>query len=212
MNEKDRRYQHTHRKLENSFLALLNEKDPGQITIGQITERAKCNRNTFYLHYRDKEDLLEGISSRVLADVAGRLSSELPLGSQASGDSVERYLGALLDYFEENRLLFGAMARGSESFRRTVQDAIYNGIVGSTLQRGIRDGQRPALEVYALYLAAGVSAVAFSWMEKEEKIDRASLQRLLFDVDAPCSEVIIRKVLRDGEEPVGQETAGAPGG
>lgn len=48
----------TRRLLETSLLALLEEQEITDITVGEIARRAGVNRNTFYLHYRDKDDLL----------------------------------------------------------------------------------------------------------------------------------------------------------
>ncbi len=54
----DRRVQRTRQLLEQALLALLEEQDYESITVQQITDRANLGRATFYLHYRDKEQLL----------------------------------------------------------------------------------------------------------------------------------------------------------
>ena len=47
----------------NAFLDLLSEKDLGKITVRDVCERAIISRGTFYLHFRDINDLLESINS-----------------------------------------------------------------------------------------------------------------------------------------------------
>ena len=54
----DPRVRRTRRLLEEAVLELVAEGDPGLITIRTITDRAEVNRATFYLHYRDKDDLI----------------------------------------------------------------------------------------------------------------------------------------------------------
>ena len=54
----DRRIQRTCRALRTALLELIKEKGYDAISIEEITERANLGRATFYLHYKDKEDLL----------------------------------------------------------------------------------------------------------------------------------------------------------
>jgi AcrR family transcriptional regulator len=54
----DPRVRRTRRLLQDALLALAEEQDFAAITVGEITRRADVNRNTFYLHYRDKDDLV----------------------------------------------------------------------------------------------------------------------------------------------------------
>jgi AcrR family transcriptional regulator len=54
----DPRIRRTRRLLHEAVLALAEEQDFAAITIQDIARRAEINRNTFYSHYRDKDDLL----------------------------------------------------------------------------------------------------------------------------------------------------------
>lgn len=54
----DRRVRRTKRRLKESLLELLEERDYERITIREITERADVGRSTFYSHYNSKESLL----------------------------------------------------------------------------------------------------------------------------------------------------------
>ncbi len=54
---KDPRVRRTRRVLEEAMLSLAEERDFASITVQDITRQAQVNRATFYLHYRDKEDL-----------------------------------------------------------------------------------------------------------------------------------------------------------
>lgn len=54
----DRRVSRTRRLLRDALFALILEKGFDAVTVEEITNRADLGRTTFYLHYRDKEDLL----------------------------------------------------------------------------------------------------------------------------------------------------------
>lgn len=59
MSEKiDRRIQRTKNLLREAILALVVEVGYENLTVEQITEYANLGRTTFYLHYKDKYDLL----------------------------------------------------------------------------------------------------------------------------------------------------------
>ncbi len=54
----DRRVQRTQALLQDALLALIEEKGYAAITVQDILDRANLGRSTFYMHYRDKDDLL----------------------------------------------------------------------------------------------------------------------------------------------------------
>lgn len=47
----------------NSFLELLKQKDFHHITVADVCRHSGINRGTFYLHYRDINDLIDFINS-----------------------------------------------------------------------------------------------------------------------------------------------------
>ncbi len=60
MNERrevDRRVQRTRQLLSTALFALIVEKGYDAVTVQDITDHANVGRATFYLHYRDKEEL-----------------------------------------------------------------------------------------------------------------------------------------------------------
>jgi len=54
----DPRVLRTRQLLQDALISLIMEKGFDNVKIQEITERAGLNRATFYLHYRDKNDLL----------------------------------------------------------------------------------------------------------------------------------------------------------
>jgi len=55
----DRRTQRTHRNLTHALVDSVTEKRFDEITVQNLIDRADIGRSTFYLHFRDKEDLIQ---------------------------------------------------------------------------------------------------------------------------------------------------------
>ena len=54
----DRRIERTRNRLGNALIALIQEKPIDKVTVREVLDRARVGRSTFYVHYRDKDDLL----------------------------------------------------------------------------------------------------------------------------------------------------------
>lgn len=54
----DARARRTRERLGNAFLSLIAEKSIEDVTVQEVLDRASVGRSTFYLHFRDKNDLL----------------------------------------------------------------------------------------------------------------------------------------------------------
>lgn len=122
-NKTDLRVLRTKKNIYDAFLSLLQEKSFDQITVRDITERAFINRNTFYLHYRDKADLLKSISSEHLNNIHQLLA-------QPHGQIDENYFRSivlnLLQEIFDNKVFYRAMMKenSSDYFRKQTKKEI----------------------------------------------------------------------------------------
>ncbi|WP_204491521.1 TetR/AcrR family transcriptional regulator [Archangium primigenium] len=78
--------------LRDALLALIRERGFDAIHVRDLTARARLNRSTFYLHYRDKDDLLTHVMRDMLL--------ELSRGHQRLEASHERLHQTLRGWFE----------------------------------------------------------------------------------------------------------------
>lgn len=62
----DLRIQRTQKSIKQAFFDLIEEEGFDHISVKDITERAMISRNTFYLHYSDKFDLLNKICDELV--------------------------------------------------------------------------------------------------------------------------------------------------
>lgn len=68
--EKNRK---TKQLIQTSFMQILEYKSFESITVGDITKTAQINRGTFYLHYKDKFDLLDQIERQLFEDLGNHI-------------------------------------------------------------------------------------------------------------------------------------------
>ena len=71
----DRRNAKTEKLLENTLIKLMLEKGFDKISITDLTERADINRGTFYLHYKDKYDLLEQKEAAIIKEYSDAIAT-----------------------------------------------------------------------------------------------------------------------------------------
>lgn len=81
----DPRVRRTRRCLQDALLGLLREQPFDDITVQDITERAGLSRVTFYLHYRDKDDLL----TQIMKETLDALEAQLPR-DETSAENVQQ--------------------------------------------------------------------------------------------------------------------------
>jgi AcrR family transcriptional regulator len=126
----DQRVRRTHERLGSALVALIQEKSIDDVTVQEVLDRASVGRSTFYLHFRDKNDLLLSQLEKFLEMMSTALSVRkekshrvVPVAEMfehiGSQNKVYRALadcGRLNDFFD---LAQGYFARGIE--RRLVE-------------------------------------------------------------------------------------------
>lgn len=65
----DRRVRKTKARLLESLMTLMQEKDIKDISVKELSDLADINRGTFYLHYRDTQELLDSIVQELVGEL-----------------------------------------------------------------------------------------------------------------------------------------------
>jgi AcrR family transcriptional regulator len=138
----DRRIQRTRQMLRDALMELVVEKGYETISIQDITDRANVARTTFYLHFKDKEDLLlqslkdefsgllDNVPKRVLKTSKGE---EIELLDPAYSGDFE-YLAQYADFF---RAMFGKS--GSISFIHNLMEYLIEVIKQNMPDLGVKE-------------------------------------------------------------------------
>ncbi len=91
--ETDLRIRRSRQWLHEALISLIEEKSYDEISITDITERANLSRNTFYLHYKSKEELLASIIGNFIEDSMLQIDSKhLAKLLQADKINLDEYL------------------------------------------------------------------------------------------------------------------------
>jgi AcrR family transcriptional regulator len=121
----DKRARRTRERLGSAFVALIHEKPIEDVTVQDVLDRASVGRSTFYLHFRDKNDLLLSQFEKFLETMSTSLSVRkemsrrvVPVAEMFTHIENQRKLyriladaGRLNDFFD---LAHGYFARGIE--------------------------------------------------------------------------------------------------
>jgi AcrR family transcriptional regulator len=70
----DERIRRTHERLGSALVELIQEKPIDDVTVQEVLDRASVGRSTFYLHFRDKNDLLLSQLEKFLETMSTALS------------------------------------------------------------------------------------------------------------------------------------------
>lgn len=181
MNEKrlDRRIRRTKNALRNAFQELINEKDYDQVTVEEITDRANLGRTTFYLHYKDKEDLLLENFTELFDDMVKKVSQ-----TPVSAWQLDIWLrDTEIAPVKPNLLVFQHVADNAELYRivlhgegalkvierlRSIIISAVNAMARSKIeQEGVRVNLKVPLEVLANYYAGSLMGMINWWLEND---------------------------------------------
>jgi AcrR family transcriptional regulator len=94
----DRRVLKTRRALHDALVAVIRDRDYEDISIQEILDRANVGRSTFYMHYRDKDELL-------VSGIHDMIQSVSPVRSNgdASSDDLTWFSLPILEHHERHR-------------------------------------------------------------------------------------------------------------
>jgi len=162
----ERRRMQTRKLLIQSTLQLVLEKGYDAISIQDITDRADLGRGTFYIHFKDKEEVIwtafRDLFQELEQEAHEKLDRRLP--------QVEYY--GLLNIFShatENRDLYRVMfgRQGSAELASRAQDFLANAILTD-----IRDAPEPPEinfdlpeEIEAQFLTGVISRLLSWWLD-----------------------------------------------
>jgi len=160
-----RRRLETRRQLIQATLDLVLEKGYGSVSVQDITDRADLGRGTFYIHFKDKDEVLW----TAFQDLFGRLESEAHTQLDRDAPQAEYY--GLLNIFrhaEQNRDLYRVLfgSQGSAMLSSRAQD-----FLARAFRDDIRQARPPQLDFHlpedfeAQMLTGMISRLLHWWLE-----------------------------------------------
>ena len=186
----DRRVQRTQTLLHKALMSLILEKKYESITVQEILDRADVGRSTFYVHFRDKDELL----------FSGFQYLERFLESQQEGsrssppNSYERIIGFSLPMFEHaleyrrvNRALLGS--RAEAVVRRRIH-SVLSGIVSREVAAELRSRKHTRIavppELLSHFVVSTYVSVLTWWLNSTNPVPPKDIDAAYRRLVLPC--------------------------
>ncbi len=167
--QRDRRFVKTERAIRSAFIDLVAEKGFDELSVKDIVDAADIGRGTFYLHYKDKYDLLESFEIEIGTNLREIIRGEVfPL---TEGRTLTKTVVALFTYFEENILIMRALfgEKGSCSFQSRLKDRLWHDVFAEKLVTvALQDSFSVPLDYLLAYINASHFNVFLTWIQKEK--------------------------------------------
>lgn len=102
----DPRVVRTRQMLRDALIALIQEVGFEPITVRDIAERATLNRATFYLHYRDKDDLLVRSMHELMEELEAEIGLPLLISSEITLEAISKPMMQAFRHFARHEVFY----------------------------------------------------------------------------------------------------------
>jgi AcrR family transcriptional regulator len=167
----DRRVSRTRRLLRDALMSLILESGYDAVTIEDITNQADVGRTTFYLHYRDKEELLLESIDAIIEDLMAQIA-HIPLSAWSFSDGVSiSPIQLIFQHGAKHIDLYRVMLRGEGvskaqgRIRNTISNAAKEFFNVRMVKEDISIQPVVALDFFVNYFAGALMGVLAWWLE-----------------------------------------------
>jgi AcrR family transcriptional regulator len=171
----DPRGARTRARLGMAFVQLIHEKPMEEVTVQDVLDRASVGRSTFYLHFRDKNDLLLSqlemfcqIQSSVLIERKEQSHRVMPVAE-------------MFEHIEKQRAFYRILGDAGRlnDFFDLAQEAFARGIKQRLIDSGRLPGlSRRELAARANALAGSLISLLRWWLDRGAKEPPAAMDEL----------------------------------
>jgi AcrR family transcriptional regulator len=165
----DKRIVRTKRLLRDALTELMEEKGFEGITVRDLTEKAEINRGTFYLHYRDKYDLLEQSEEEILQAIEAITLGIDPKIALTYTNQAEPFpvILKLFEFFQENASFMKVVLgpKGDPSFQVKLKGLIKKIFLQNVAQLLNSEKMMVPVEFFLSYVASAHLGVIQHWLE-----------------------------------------------
>lgn len=164
----DRRVQRTRKLLRESLMDLIMEEGYDGISIQDITDKANLGRATFYLHFKDKDELLLEVMDQFMSEFL----DNVPQLSQNQWRLEDpKAIVKLFDFAAEHYDLYRILIIGSGGITasRQLHQTITKNIK-TCIQKEIEDmGAKPVIpaDFIANHYAGSLLATIYWWLDQD---------------------------------------------
>ncbi|MGM9680695.1 MAG: TetR/AcrR family transcriptional regulator [Eubacteriales bacterium] len=167
----DRRTARTKRAIVTALFEMMEDRELSSISVTELARRAQIDRKTFYLHYRNIEDVIAGCEDAVV----GGLTAVMRNLREPSPEHRHEFFNGVNRFFIENMDFIRLFVRSGAYtyFIQKVGEAFKSEIL-RILSEDVPDDwsnhDRAVLELGILQMITGVFALYLNWLEDSRGI------------------------------------------
>lgn len=164
----DLRIIRTRKAIKEAFLTLVQTKGYERITIQDIAEEAMINRNTFYLHYVDKPNLIENLCQESIENLNVCINLEMREIDEMNRDIFISILSETFKAIEVDIVFFKTMLsqNGHPNFSIYLREALKK-----IMLSGMGDHyNNQKIKVGLEYMISGLVGVICMWIADSENL------------------------------------------
>lgn len=189
--KRDRRIARTQQLLSKALMELVIERGYDAITIQDITDRADVSRATFYLHYKDKDELLIASMTKIYDGLAASHKNQPPLDLSDvredmlcdAGDfehvaEFADFYRAMLSKNGSVGFLLRVMTYLAQAFQPALEEQIGSASEGRT------DGTKIPVDLIAAFCAGAEVGVMKWWLENDMRYTPQQMAQMHFLLSA----------------------------
>ena len=181
----DRRVIKTRRQLKKGLAALMKEKSVNQITVKELVEEVDINRSTFYLHFKDIQDLLREIEENMEAQIK-RAIEEHPIVSD--NENAFYFIEDMFRVLDEEREISKALIgpNGDMGFIHRIEQIIKENSRG-TLEK-MFPGKKEDLKYFYAFCLSGCLGLVKVWLNEGEEKSPEEMAQMTFNMIANAKD------------------------
>src|SRR5246127_5702679 len=171
----DARSSRTRNRLGMAFIELIHEMPIEDVTVQDVLDRADVGRSTFYLHFRDKNDLLLSQLERFLEHMSTVLSVNKEKSLRVAP------VTEMFDHLDQQGKLYGILRDAGRltDFFDLAQDYFARGIEQRLIDSGrLTKLSKSELTARANALAGSLLSLLRWWMNRIERESAAAMDEM----------------------------------
>ncbi|SHN56389.1 TetR/AcrR family transcriptional regulator [Desulfitobacterium chlororespirans] len=183
----DRRIIRTKEAIRAALVALIEAKGFEALSVKDITAKANINRGTFYLHYRDKFDLLDQTLEEVIKDIERIV---LKITALSTADFADARIPAavvvrLFQYVDDNAALMQAImaTKGNYALQSKMKKLMWSNIFEKNCLTLVKKEKFLVPGEYlASYIASAHFGVIQEWLDRGRQESPEEMARILINI------------------------------
>jgi AcrR family transcriptional regulator len=180
--KESRKTRYTRMVIRNSLIELMKQRPITDITIKEICGLADVSRPTFYTHYRDQYDLLQGIEDEIIAYFENALFVKKT--KKQGKREITLMIENVLQYIESNSNSVQVLLseNGDIGFQRKIFSRYVNYVQYMMKNYSEKASGEEKNEYYSIYTVHGIIAIVHHWLKNSMKIKRQDLARMIVEL------------------------------